>query len=148
MKNNIPLVVGGKPTKYFDPVKQFISAPYLPDRVVFLHGVEFADLPAIYQLAKMFVYPSRYEGFGIPVLEAITSGTPVIAATGSCLEEAGGPDTLYVDPDDATDLTEKISSLIDDELLRKKMIIKGREYSLNFEDAKLADQLMRLYKSF
>jgi glycosyltransferase involved in cell wall biosynthesis len=147
VKNDIPLVAVGKPTKYLDRVKQYISTNNLTNRVIFLHGVEFADLPAIYQLAKVFVYPSRYEGFGIPVLEAITSGTPVIAAKGSCLEEAGGPDSLYVDPDDDADLAEKINSLLNDDLLREKMIIEGREYSLNFEDAKLADQLMQLYKS-
>ena len=63
-------------------------------RVHFLHGVPDADLQALYRMADVFVYPSRYEGFGIPVIEAIHSGLPVVAATGSCLEEAGGPGCL------------------------------------------------------
>ena len=62
----------------------------LQDRVHFLHGIPSDDLPAIYQSAETFVYPSVYEGFGIPILEALHSGIPVVAATGSCLEEAGG----------------------------------------------------------
>lgn len=147
VENNIPIVVVGKPTKYLKAVKSYISANNLNNRVVFLHGVEFADLPAIYQLAKVFVYPSRYEGFGIPVLEAITSGTPVIAAKGSCLEEAGGGNSLYVDPNDAIDLADKLNMVISNDQLREKMIAKGKEYSLNFEDAKLADQLMQLYNN-
>lgn len=61
----------------------------MQDRVHFLHGIPSDDLPAIYQSAETFVYPSVYEGFGIPILEALHSGIPVVAATGSCLEEAG-----------------------------------------------------------
>jgi glycosyltransferase involved in cell wall biosynthesis len=144
---NIPLVVVGKPTKYLKSVKAYLSANNLNDRVIFLHGVEFADLPAIYQLANVFVYPSRYEGFGIPVLEAITSGTPIIAAKGSCLEEAGGNCSVYVDPNDPIDLADKINAILNNEQLREKMIAKGKEYSLNFEDAKLANQLMQLYNN-
>ncbi|WP_158991578.1 glycosyltransferase family 1 protein [Mucilaginibacter sp. L196] len=147
IENEIPLVVVGKSTKYLKLVKEYLSTNNLSNRVIFLHGVEFADLPAIYQLAKIFVYPSRYEGFGIPVLEAITCGTPVIAAKGSCLEEAGGDSSAYVDPNDPIDLADKLNAVISNEQLRKKMITKGKEYSLNFEDAKLANQLMQLYKS-
>lgn len=147
VENNIPLVVVGKPTKYLKAIKSYISVNNLSNRVIFLHGVEFADLPAIYQLAKIFVYPSRYEGFGIPVLEAITSGTPVVAAKGSCLEEAGGSNSVYVDPNDAIDLADKLNAVLSNEQLREKMIAKGKEYSLNFEDAKLANQLMQLYNN-
>jgi glycosyltransferase involved in cell wall biosynthesis len=147
IENNVPLVIVGKPTKYLKLVKAYLSANNLNNRVVFLHGVEFADLPAIYQLARVFVYPSRYEGFGIPVLEAITSGTPVIAAKGSCLEEAGGDGSVYVDASDPIDLADKLNAVMGNEQLREKMIAKGKQYSLNFEDAKLADQLIQLYKS-
>ena len=147
VENNVPLVIVGKPTKYLKGIKSYLSANNLDNRVIFLHGVEFADLPAIYQLAKVFVYPSRYEGFGIPVLEGITSGTPVIAAKGSCLEEAGGSGSLYVDPDDHADLAKKINHVLSDEQLRQKMIAKGKEYSLNFEDEKLANQLIQIYNN-
>lgn len=146
-KSSIPLIVAGKPTAYTEQVKQFINTNNLNNRVVFLHEVSFDELPALYQLATLFVYPSRYEGFGIPVLEALNSGVPVIAATGSCLEEAGGPDSLYVNPDDEQDLAKKISRVWNSPALRQQMITKGFEYAHNFDDEKLAGKLMQLYQN-
>jgi glycosyltransferase involved in cell wall biosynthesis len=147
VKQPVKLVVIGRQTRYAEAVKKAIHRYRLTDRMIFLERVDFAHLPAIYQSAKAFVYPSRYEGFGIPVLEALSSGTPVIAAKGSCLEEAGGPDSLYVDPDNEADLAEKINLLLADDALREKMITNGREYSRNFDDDKLAAQLMAVYKN-
>lgn len=145
--DGIMLVVVGKETKYTEQVKAYITANNLNQRVMFLKDVTFAELPAIYQLASVFVYPSRYEGFGIPVLEALNSGTPVIAATGSCLEEAGGPDSLYVSPDDDTNLAEKLNKVLSDDGLRQHMITKGRTYAANFTNDKLSLQLMQLYQN-
>lgn len=145
--DDIKLVVVGKETKYTEQVKAYLTANNLNHRVMFLKEVTFAELPAVYQLASVFVYPSRYEGFGIPVLEALNSGTPVIAATGSCLEEAGGPDSLYVNPDDDTGLAEKLNMVLGDDGLRQNMITKGRVYAANFTDDKLSLQLMRLYQN-
>lgn len=147
IKDPVQLVVVGKQTAYAEEVKQAIHRYRLTDRMTFLDKVDFADLPALYQAASVFVYPSRYEGFGIPVLEALNSGTPVIAATGSCLEEAGGPDSLYSSPDDEEDLAIKINLVLNYDGLREKMIAKGREYSRNFDDDKLAAQLMAVYQN-
>ncbi|WP_431200929.1 glycosyltransferase family 4 protein [Mucilaginibacter sp. P25] len=145
--NDIPLVVIGKETQYTELVKTYITANNLNHRVIFLKDVTFAELPAVYQLASVFVYPSRYEGFGIPVLEALNSGTPVIAATGSCLEEAGGPGSLYVNPDDDIGLAEKLNQVLSDDDLRQTMITKGRAYAANFTNDKLSLQLMQLYQN-
>jgi glycosyltransferase involved in cell wall biosynthesis len=145
--SDVKLVVTGRQTAYVDEIKKHLSKHQLNKQVIFLNNADFADLPAIYQSARLFVYPSRYEGFGIPVLEALASGTPVIAATGSCLEESGGPDSLYFAPDDHIALSEKIHQALNDEELRKNMITKGREYSLNFDDEKLAAQLATLYEN-
>lgn len=147
VKQPVKLVVIGRQTPYAEAVKKAIHRYRLTDRMIFLEQVDFGHLPAIYQSAKAFVYPSRYEGFGIPVLEALNSGTPVIAAKGSCLEEAGGPHSLYVDPDNEADLAEKINLLLADDALREKMIANGREYSRNFDDDKLAAQLMAVYNN-
>jgi glycosyltransferase involved in cell wall biosynthesis len=146
IKNPVKLVVVGKQTRYAEEVKMAIHRYQLIERMVFLERVDFADLPVLYQAASVFVYPSRYEGFGIPILEALNSGTPVIAATGSCLEEAGGPDSLYTNPDDAQDLATKINLVLTYPDLREKMITKGYEYSRNFDDDKLAAQLMAVYQ--
>jgi glycosyltransferase involved in cell wall biosynthesis len=142
---DIPLVVVGKPKKYAEKVNDYIAANNLTKRVIFLKDIPFDELPVIYQLASIFIYPSRYEGFGIPVLEALNSGTPVIAATGSCLEEAGGPDSRYINPDDADGLSQQISLLLADDNLRRTMATKGREYAENFNDDKLALQLQQVY---
>ena len=145
VNNDTPLVVVGKPTSYTKKVKAFIAAHNLGDSVFFLHDVDFHDLPAIYQQATVFVYVSRYEGFGIPLLEAINCGTPVIAATGSCLEEAGGPNSLYVGPDDATGLAENINKVLKNDTLRQLMAEKGRHHAAKFAEDKLSLQLMQLY---
>ncbi|WCT13856.1 glycosyltransferase family 4 protein [Mucilaginibacter jinjuensis] len=144
---NIKLVVVGKPTAYLDEVKAYINQHELTDRVIFLHGVKFDELPAIYQQAGCFIYPSRYEGFGIPILEALCSGAAAIGATGSCLEEAGGPDSLYTDPDNEFQLAGLIMQVLSDENLRQNMITKGLAYSRNFADDKLAAQHAELYKN-
>ena len=142
----VKLVVIGKQSHYIKEVRKFIIANGLEKRVIFISNVNFDELPAIYQMANVFVYPSRYEGFGIPILEALASGTPVIAATGSCLEEAGGPDSLYVDPDDEKDLAEKIALILKDNTLSQDMIEKGMLYSAKFEEKRLAAQLMGVYQ--
>ena len=144
-KSSVPVIVVGKPTNYLNQVKEFISTHNLQSRVSFLHEVSFEELPAFYQLATLFVYPSRYEGFGIPVLEAINSGVPVIAATGSCLEEAGGPDSIYINPDDDLELAKQINRIWNSPAVRQHMINRGFEYAHHFDDEKLAGQLMQLY---
>ena len=146
-KGSVPLFVVGKPMQYLHKVKEFINANNLNSRVTFLHEVTFDELPSLYQMATLLVYPSRYEGFGIPVLEAINSGVPVIAAKGSCLEEAGGPDSIYVNPDDELELAKQINRVWNSPALRQNMIARGFEYAHNFDDEKLAAQLMELYNN-
>ncbi|QJD94926.1 glycosyltransferase family 4 protein [Mucilaginibacter robiniae] len=147
LKAKATLVVVGKPTDYLNEVKAFIQQHQLTSQVIFLHQVSFDELPALYQLAQAFIYPSRYEGFGIPILEALNSGTPVIAAKGSCLEEAGGPHSLYVDPDDEQELATTISQVLHNEELRNRMITQGLTYARQFNDEALAEQYMQLYKN-
>ena len=89
-----------------------------------------------------FIYPSRYEGFGIPIIEAIQSGLPVVAATGSCLEEAGGPDCLYVGPDDVEGNAAAILSAIEH---RKEIVSKSQRYVKRFENQDVASQILEVY---
>lgn len=146
LQTNVPVVVVGKPTAYLEKVKATLAESNVTEKVIFLHDVSFDDLPAIYQLAKLFVYPSRYEGFGIPVLEALECEVPVIASTGSCLEEAGGPGSFYIYPDDYKGLAELMDQVLTDEALQQQMIKMGLNYAKAFEDRNLASQLMDLYK--
>lgn len=140
------VIAVGKHTPYADEVQRYLQKQGLTDRMQMIHGVPFADLPALYQLATTFVYPSLYEGFGIPLLEALNSGTPAIGAYGSCLEEAGGPCSLYVPPTDEKALAEAIRKTYTDLSLRDRMIQEGRAYAQRFEDAPLAKDLWEVYQ--
>jgi len=146
ISKDINLVIVGRPTSYKTEIQDFLSYhPHLAKRVIFLEKVPFEDLPLIYQCASIFVYPSRIEGFGIPIIEALTSSIPVIAATGSCLEEAGGPSSLYIHPDDDIALAEAISRINSDNVLREKMIAEGITYIKNFSEETIAKNLMNVY---
>ena len=143
----VHLVVIGRRTQYAETVVRHIEEYKLGNRVHFLSNVSNDDLPAIYRQAEIFVFPSRFEGFGIPIIEALHSKIPVIAATGSCLEEAGGPESLYVNPDDAVELAKAISSVLNDPDKRRRMIEAGLEYVKRFDDKLIAKQLTDLYET-
>ena len=145
VSEDVHLVAVGKYTEYASQIEDYVRQNGLENRVLLLYGVVFEDLPAIYQLASLFVYPSRFEGFGIPVIEAMSSRIPVIAATGSCLEEAGGPHSLYVDPDDVQGMSDAMNKVLDDESLRRKMIEEGCSYIERFQKDILAEHLNRVY---
>ncbi len=116
------------------------------DRVIWLEGLDFKDLPGVNQGAQIVVYPSRYEGFGIPVVEGLESLTPVIAATGSCLEEAGGEKSLYVDPDSPSDLAEAITAVLSGTVSREEMTNAGKEYARRFDKKHMASKIMECYR--
>ena len=141
----IKLVLLGKSTAYVARLQDFIAKYQLNDRVVFLKNIQQNQLPLLYRLARIFLYPSRYEGFGIPVLEALNSGTPVIAASGSSLEEAGGPGSVYVHPDDEQALAAAIRELWFNSDRRDEMAEQGRAYALQFREDVIAADTNRLY---
>lgn len=141
------LVVIGRKTGYFKTVENEIEKLGLTKRVIFLKNIPFNDIPGIYQLAKLFVYPSFYEGFGIPVIEALYSGVPTIAATGSCLEEAGGPDSIYINPTDVSGLAYWINQILNSNPLQKEMKAKGLKFVQKFNSPLVTQQLINCYKN-
>lgn len=143
----IHVVAVGRRTAYVDQIQDFLKAQGIDHLFHFYHQVPYADLPSFYKWASTFAYPSRIEGFGIPLLEAISSGVPAIGCTGSCLEEAGGPNSIYVNPDDAKGMADAILRTCTDEPLRQHMISEGKKYALNFSDEKLSHDLMKVYES-
>ena len=149
LKEKLPLVIVGKRTKYTDEVESAAQKLGVSDLVRIISNVPFEDLAPIYHLSEVFIYPSRYEGFGIPIIEAVNCGVPVIAATGSCLEEAGGPDCQYVDPDDADGLAKAVERVMDapeNQDFRTNAISKSLEYVKRFSEDIQAQQLMECYK--
>lgn len=147
LPTDVHVVAVGKRTDYATEVEKFCAANGLSSRLTMLSGVDFQAFPAIYQMADAFAYPSRFEGFGIPILEALVSGIPVIGCTGSCLEEAGGPGSMYVDPDDDEGLAKAIDSVLSDDALRQKMIADGTAYAQNFRQEKATRELVKVYES-
>ncbi len=142
---NIPLVVvGKKQAKYFKKIETELRKNRV--EVQFLEGMSMQELAAIYRLATVFIYPSLYEGFGIPVIEALFSGTPVITSNVSSLPEAAGKDSLLVDPKNVLDIRSKILFLWNNEAERKRIAEKGKEYAEQFTDKKIAHQLMSVYQ--
>jgi len=137
----VHLVVLGRPTPYINKVKSWVAHNGLSARVHFLHNVPNEDLPAIYQQAEVFAYPSRYEGFGIPIIEAIQSGLPVVACTGSCLEEAGGPHNLYVAPNDHKGMAKAINARLKGQAGRDESISQSMTYVQRFENKNVAEQV-------
>lgn len=146
-KNQIPLFIVGKPTEYTKELRKLIAQLGMMHQVHILNNVETEDLPALYAMAKIFIYPSVFEGFGIPILEALTVGTPVITSSGSCFEETAGLHSLYANPNDADHLGETINRVLQNDDLSSKMITEGKKHALLFSDESIANNLMRVYES-
>lgn len=146
LPDDVALVIVGRHTPYADEVMQYVKENGLGGRVVMLHGVPDDDLPALYRMADAFVYPSRYEGFGIPIIEAIRLGLPVVACTGSCLEEAGGPDSLYVGPDDDEAMAHAVSQVLFGAKGRERRIELSQAYVERFENTGAAQHFADLYR--
>lgn len=140
------VLVGGK-TSYQREIEIYIAQHQLAAKVKILNSVPFADLPSLYRSARVFAYPSFFEGFGIPIVEALHSGVPVVAATGSCLEEAGGKGGVYVDPDDVHAFAQTLTGLWHDETLRKALMQEGQKHIQQFAAAKIAKELTEIYAS-
>lgn len=140
------LVAVGRRTPYVQQVLDRARRLGVTSRLQLLHQVGATYLPGIYGGAEVFVYPSRFEGFGIPIIEALNAGIPVIGATGSCLEEAGGPTSLYTDPDNADMLASLIDRVLIDISLRRLMIDEGRSYVERFTPKRIARDLSQVYE--
>lgn len=143
----IPLIVVGKKTKYYKKVARFIRKNKMQEQVLFLENVNMEELAVLYRLADIFVYPSLFEGFGIPVIEALFSGTVVITSNRSCLPEAGGENSVYINPLSVEDMKSKITFLWDNEPERNRRAEKGLIYAQQFEDKIIAKKLMNVYQS-
>lgn len=143
LRDDVSLVVVGRRTAYTEQVENYAREHGLSSRLYILSGVANDDLTAIYQQAECFVYPSRYEGFGLPIIEAIQSGLPVVACTGSCLEEAGGPDCLYVGPDSVDDMAAAILKAM---AQCDAIVEKSRKYVARFENTNVAQQVLDIYR--
>ncbi|MFC6998408.1 glycosyltransferase family 4 protein [Rufibacter roseus] len=143
---SVPLVFIGRKTEYFKEMQAYLAKHQLEDKALFLPYIPFQELPVIYQLATLFVYPSIFEGFGIPIVEALNSGVPVITSTGSCFAEAGGPAARYVSPSDVDAMAQAIQEILASSDLQKQMIKLGLEHAQTFRPEVTIPQLHQVYE--
>ncbi|MBR1631491.1 MAG: glycosyltransferase family 4 protein [Paludibacteraceae bacterium] len=143
---DMPLVVVGHDSKYAAKMKRLVSELGMQGRVQFLHCVAGEDMPALYKGAILSAYPSHFEGFGIPILEAMCVGTPVLTTRGGCFQETGGEAAMYADSHDVEEMAHCLNSVLGSRQMREQMIRRGFEQSALFADAEVAKNLIRLYE--
>ena len=137
---------GGGNKSYKEKVLKAIKDNKLQERVIFKQSLPNDYLPYLYQGALSLIFPSFYEGFGIPIIESMFSGTPVITSRDGCFKEAGGPHTLYINPLSVEDLSEAMLSLSRNELLRLEISTKSMEFVKKFQFKNTSRILRSIYQ--
>ena len=148
-ENKIPkLVISGKLMPQLSPLvcdaQKLVKELDLEKQVVLLDYVPQQDLPALYRNAALFVYPSFYEGFGLPVLEAMSQGVPVITSKTSSLPEVGSDSVLYCNPEDVHDLAMVMKNVLNNNHLQIALSLKGKERSAHFSWEKFTQKLLNI----
>ncbi|MBQ0136701.1 MAG: glycosyltransferase family 4 protein [Bacteroidales bacterium] len=141
-KIDLPLVAIGGHSKYADEAAALAQQSGVT--LLLRHGVTFADFPSIYKGAEVLCYPSIFEGFGIPILEAMCVGTPVLTSTGSCFAETGGEAALYANPLDIEEIGAQLNRILTNNHLRQEMVAKGAVQANRFTDEQVAKNLIRV----
>lgn len=141
-KIDLPLVAIGGHSKYADEAAALAQQSGVT--LLLRHGVPFADFPAIYKGAEVLCYPSIFEGFGIPILEAMCVGTPVLTSTGSCFAETGGEAALYANPLDIEEIGAQLNRILTNNHLRQEMVAKGAVQANRFTDEQVAKNLIHV----
>lgn len=141
------LIIGGKKGWLYDEIFATVQELGLEDSVHFPGFIGDDDLPKLYQSAEFFAFPSLYEGFGLPIVEALACGTPVLTANNSCLPEAGGDGALYVDAEDIDSIAQGILKLATDATLRDRLRQAGLSHAARFTWSNSAHQLLRAYQT-
>lgn len=145
-KYDIGLVIAGKKGWLFDSIFELVNKFSIEDKVIFTDYVKEEDKPYIYKMSEMFLFPSLYEGFGIPVLEAMAAEIPVITSNTSSLSEVAGDAAILINPMDYTALAEAIYMLLNNTELRNDLIKKGLDQCQKYTWEKSADQMMSVYE--
>ena len=144
---NLPhrLVIGGGKGWLYESIFAKVKELGLEEQVLFTGFIADDDLPALFSAAEFFAYPSLYEGFGLPILEALACGAPVLTADNSCLPEAGGEGALYVKATDTANIAEGLIKLATDSHLRQQLRTAGLAHAAQFTWERSARQLLEAY---
>ncbi|MEK7494782.1 MAG: glycosyltransferase family 1 protein, partial [Patescibacteria group bacterium] len=142
------VIVGSRNAHHTDAsIERVVAEEKLEESVIFSGYVDQKDLPALVSLAWVFVFPSLYEGFGIPLLEAMSQGVPVASSEAQALQEIGGEAALYFDPTNLASCEEKLYTLYTDSPQRERLISLGKERIKSFSWEKSAGVLRQLYEN-
>lgn len=141
----INLVIIGKKTAYYNEIREYILENEIENKIIFLENVALIELAAIYRMAQIFIYPSIFEGFGIPIIEALYSKTPVITSKGGCFLEAGGENSVYVDVLNPEEIKIELADLLINSEKREVMKQKGFEFVQKFNDSTIANNWIETY---
>jgi len=145
--NALTLVIAGKRGWLADQVQRDIAESGIGDRVRVLDYVEDRALPSLYAGAAVFCQPSLYEGFGLPVVEAMACGAPVVASNNSSLPEVAGDAALLVDPLDSDALASGIARVLEDSVLHAELVDRGRIRSASFTWQSCAEKTLRVLRT-
>lgn len=144
---NSKLVLAGKKGRNYRQIEELISELSLQDHVVSPGFVAEEDLPCLYSMSEMFIFPSLYEGFGLPILEAMACGVPVLSSSASCLKEIGGDAARYFSPTDYNDLARCIADIDGSDNLQREMKDKGIRRASCFNWELMAEKTRKIYEA-
>lgn len=147
LPHEIKLVALGRATPYLEEVNHAVKELGLQERVQIIHNASFQDFPAIYKQAVVLTYVSVFEGFGIPVLEGLTIGTPVITSNLSSMPEAGGDAALYVDPLNPQEIAAHINMLLSSPTIVESIVEKGKMHAGKFKEEEVVSNVHKIYAS-
>jgi glycosyltransferase involved in cell wall biosynthesis len=147
---DLDIVVIGTATglgrNYLKEIQVYIEKNGFTDRVHFLGNVPYKYVPGLCRGAELMVYPSQFEGFGMPIVEGLFSKIPVITSRGGCFPEAGGDGTVYIDPNDPGEIAEWIEKIMGSGQLRDEIIRKGLLYAERFKQSRIEDDIIRFHE--
>lgn len=141
-------VLVGKSDYFYDRLQREVNHRKLNEYIHFTDFVPDADLPVLYQNALTYIFPSLYEGFGLPPLEAMSYGAPVMAASTSCLPEILGEAALYFDPNDISGIINLITTLKTDEATRHHLITQGKKQIQRYSWKSMASATLKMYEQY
>jgi glycosyltransferase involved in cell wall biosynthesis len=133
--------------KYLETVADYISKNHLSERVHFLGNVPYKFVPDLCRKAEMMIYPSQFEGFGMPIVEGLFSGIPVITSMGGCFPEAGGEGAVYINPEKDEEIALWIEKILNSPELRKEMTHKGIAYAERFKQLNIENEIISFHRS-
>lgn len=146
VKPGVKLVLAGKYDQNYARIKQLVDKGGLTDSVIFTDFISESQLRWLYEHCSAYVFPSLSEGFGLPGLEAMAHGAPVVASRASCLPEIYGEAAHYFNPLDSHDIAAKVVDVLSDEKLRQNLITKGRAQAAKYSWQTMATQTLEVYK--